>query len=71
MAVQQKLFTELFRPTSIENVILLPRIAAELQKGLVTNMILYGPAGGGKCLGYNEEIEVYMDDELYEKYNKL
>lgn len=48
MAVTQKLFTELFRPQVLENVILLPRLQAELSKGLVTNMLLYGPAGTGK-----------------------
>ena len=48
MAVTQKLFTELFRPQQLENVILLPRIKAELDKGLVTNMLLFGPAGCGK-----------------------
>lgn len=48
MAVTQKLFTELFRPQSLENVILLPRIKKELEKGIVTNVILYGPAGCGK-----------------------
>lgn len=67
MAVTPKLFTELFRPQSLENVILLPRIAAELTKGLVTNTLLYGPAGCGKCLDYNETIDVYVDEETYKK----
>lgn len=48
MAVTQKLFTELFRPQSLDNVILLPRIKKELEKGIVTNMLLYGPAGVAK-----------------------
>lgn len=48
MAVTQKLFTELFRPNTLDNVILLPRLKNELQKGIVTNIILYGPAGCGK-----------------------
>lgn len=48
MAVTQKLFTELFRPNQLDNVILLPRIKNELSKGLVTNLLLYGPPGSGK-----------------------
>lgn len=48
MATTQKLFTELFRAKSLDGVILLPRIKAELEKGLVTNTLLYGPAGTGK-----------------------
>lgn len=48
MAVTQKLFTELFRPNQLDNVILLPRIKSELSRGLVTNLLLYGPPGSGK-----------------------
>ncbi len=48
MAVVQKLFTELFRAKTLDGVILLPRIKAELNKGLVTNLLLYGPPGCGK-----------------------
>ena len=48
MAVVQKLFTELFRAKKLDGVILLPRIKSELDKGLVTNLLLYGPPGCGK-----------------------
>ena len=48
MAVTQKLFTELFRAKTLDGVILLPRIRAELDKGLATNILMYGPPGCGK-----------------------
>lgn len=48
MPAVQKLFTELFRAKNLEGVILLPRIKSELDKGLVTNLLLYGPPGCGK-----------------------
>ena len=48
MSTVNKLFTELFRPTEIQNVVLLPRIYNELSKGLTQNMLLFGPAGCAK-----------------------
>jgi DNA polymerase III delta prime subunit len=48
MSTVNKLFTEIFRPTELKNVVLLPRIYNELSKGLTQNIILYGSAGGGK-----------------------
>ena len=48
MSVSQKLFTEIFRPKTLDGLILLPRIYSELKKGIVTNILLYGPAGSGK-----------------------
>ena len=48
MPVTQKLFTELFRAKTLDGVILLPRIRAELDKGLATNILMYGPPGCGK-----------------------
>ena len=46
--VTQKLFTELFRPQTLDQAIILPRIKEELEKGLTTNLLLYGSAGSGK-----------------------
>lgn len=48
MPTTQKLFTELFRAKTLDGVILLPRIRAELDKGLATNILMYGPPGCGK-----------------------
>jgi replication factor C small subunit len=48
MAVTQKLFTELFRAKSLNNMYLPQRIMNDLSEGLVTHTFLYGPAGSGK-----------------------
>ena len=46
--VTQKLFTELFRPQTLEQAILVPRVRQELEKGLQDNILLYGKPGCGK-----------------------
>lgn len=42
------LFTEQLRPTTLESVILTPRVRNELSKGLQDHIMLVGPAGTGK-----------------------
>ena len=46
--ITQKLFTEIFRPQSLDQAILLPRIREELSKGLIQNLLIFGTAGSGK-----------------------
>lgn len=46
--VTQKLFTELFRPQSLDQAIIVPRIKDELSKGLTQNVLFSGSAGIGK-----------------------
>ena len=46
--VTQKLFTELFRPQTLEQAVLVPRVRQELEKGLQDNILLYGKPGCGK-----------------------
>jgi len=70
MSTVNKLFTEIFRPNDIKNVVLLPRIYNELSKGLTQNVLLVGPPGGGKCLDYNEEIEIFVDENTYNELFK-
>lgn len=48
MSTVNKLFTEIFRPNQINNVVLLPRIYNEVAKGLTQNLLFFGPAGSGK-----------------------
>lgn len=48
METIKKLFTEIFRPTDLKNVILPSRIYSDLSNGLIQNTFLYGPAGSGK-----------------------
>lgn len=42
----QRLFTELFRPKTLDGVILPPRVRAELSKGLIQNIFLYSNSPG-------------------------
>lgn len=63
-----RLFTEIFRPKTIEQMILVPRIRNEVSKGLVCNYLFYSNIPGtGKCLDYNEEIDIYVDKEAFKK----
>lgn len=68
--VIQKLFTEIFRPQTLDQAIIVPRIREDLSKGLTQNVLLAGSQGTGKCLGYNEKIDIYVSEEDYEKYFK-
>lgn len=45
---KNKLFTEVFRPKTLEQAVIVPRIREELSKGLVDNILLYGSPGAGK-----------------------
>lgn len=63
---KQQLFTELFRPKTLDQAVLLPRVRQELEKGLVDNIMLFSHTPGtGKCLGYDEEIDIYVDEQTY------
>lgn len=46
--ITQQLFTELFRPQSLDQAIILPRITDDLNKGLTMNVLLQGSPGSGK-----------------------
>lgn len=46
----QELFTEKLRPKTLEQALIVPRIREELSKGLVDNVLFYGPAGSGKTV---------------------
>lgn len=47
-AQKQQLFTELFRPQTLDQAVIVPRIREELSKGLVDNILLCGTQGAGK-----------------------
>lgn len=66
--VTQKLFTEILRPQTLDQAIIVPRIREDLSKGLTMNILLQGTQGSGKCLGYNEKIDIYVTKGIYEKY---
>ena len=46
----QELFTEKLRPKTLDQALIVPRIREELNKGLVYNVLFYGPAGSGKTV---------------------
>ncbi len=48
MSTVHKLFTEIFRPQSIDQAVLVPRIYNEVSQGLKQNILLYGGQGSGK-----------------------
>lgn len=48
MNTVKQLFTEKFRPKSLNQLIAPPRIKDELNKGLIQNLLLYGSPGTGK-----------------------
>lgn len=48
MSNVQKLFVEVFRPKNLDMLIAPNRIKAQLNKGLIQNLLLEGPAGTGK-----------------------
>ena len=71
--MKDKLFWEKWRPKTMEDIILLPRIRKAVENGLTRNMILYGSAGLGKttlskiltkdnpCLHINASMETSID----------
>jgi len=71
--MKDKLFWEKWRPKSMDDIILLPRIRKAVEDGLDRNIILYGSAGLGKttlskiltknnpCLHINASMETSID----------
>lgn len=46
--ITSKLYTEIFRPQTLEQAVIVPRIREELNKGLVDHVLLVGTQGAGK-----------------------
>ena len=61
---KQQLFTELFRPKTLDQAIIVPRIREELSKGLVDNILLNGASGSGKST-LTRILAADCDDPLY------
>ena len=70
--ITQKLFTEIFRPQNLDQVIMVPRIRENLSKGLIQNILLSGSPGSGKTSltrilskGYNTlEINASLENGI-------
>ena len=64
-----KIWVEKFRPTTLDDIILSER-NKDIVRGFVDeipNLLFVGTPGTGKCLDGDEVIEVYVDDEEYQK----
>lgn len=48
MNTNEVLFSKKYRPSSLDNIVLLPRISEVVKDGIKTNLILHGPFGCGK-----------------------
>ncbi len=71
--MKNKLFWEKWRPSTLDDIILLPRIRKSIESGLTKNLILYGTSGIGKttlskilsngkpCLVINTSMETSID----------
>ena len=61
------LWTEKYRPQTLDDLILDPpileRCKSYVQKGEIPHLLLHGIQGVGKCLDYEEDIEIYVNDE--------
>lgn len=61
---KQQLFTELFRPKTLEQAIVVPRIRQELEHGLVDNLLFFGSPGAGKTT-LSRIMANYGDNPLF------
>lgn len=72
-----ELWVEKFRPQRLEDILLSKDVRDffdHLQKQeekTIPHLLFIGPAGTGKCLDGDEEIEIYVDDKFYEKLQNL
>jgi len=70
------IWAEKYRPvdltTYIGNQHLKDKIKIYLESGDLPHLLLYGPAGTGKCLAYDEniDIEIEMSDEEFQQLSQ-
>lgn len=75
MNVNDVLFSKKFRPSSLDDIILLPRIREVIKDGLRTNLILYGPFGCGKSslskILIKNHPNLYLNSSFYTSIDVL
>lgn len=61
-----------YRPQTIEDLILPDNIKTYFQnivnKKDMPNLILHSPPGSGKCLDFDEEIEIFIDEKYFNMF---
>ena len=64
-----KIWVERYRPQKLEDLIISERNREIINgfKDEIPNLLFVGSPGTGKCLDGDEVIEVYVDDEEYQK----
>lgn len=63
---------EKYRPSSLDEVVLDNKILEKLREYIkepmeMPHLLFVGTPGLGKCVSYDTEIEVYVDDETYNR----
>lgn len=67
--MKELLLSEKWRPKSIKDIILLPRIKKIFENGITQNMILYGHYGTGKTTSARVLIGKYLKNKAYIEIN--
>jgi DNA polymerase III delta prime subunit len=65
MAVKEQLFWRKYRPKTLNNIVLLPRIKKLVENGIKKDLLFYGHPGTGK----SALIEILLKDKNYIKIN--
>lgn len=68
------LWVEKYRPQTLEELVTsktnLEKFEQYIEEKSIPHMLFTGSAGLGKCVDYDTEIEVFVDDETYEIIKK-
>jgi len=63
--IKHKLWVEKYRPNSLENYICTDSVRTYVENSInkqdISHLLLAGPAGGGKCLGFDEKVTVELE----------
>lgn len=70
--IESYVWWEKYRPRTVKDIFLQPTTQKKIEKYLedkaLPHLIFFGSPGTGKCLGHDEDIEIYVDKKTYDKY---
>ena len=73
--VQEFVWTEKYRPQTLDDVIIPDEFKQILRgfidQGRIPNLLLSGGPGIGKCVGYDTEIIVKIDQDFLDRLNSI